>query len=518
MSFLIYVSQLFKVNRNFIWCLTILLFTSCYKYPSPEVDFIIKTAKTREFITQDFDNIEFINDKNLDLGFYKGRVFIKLEILNKKKPTSVIILCNDLINRNYRFYKLDNKEKSYRLIHDNIDSNNYDHRTYNFSKPNFRITLNTNEKSTYIISTLSDGRILQATPRLISDREFQSIRQQELVFDVIFYGAIIILLLINFFYSRMIKNDIYYFYVLYILFSCLMYLFVEGRLYGLGLSHHLIDHLMFLSIRLWIITSVLFAVRFLETKTTNPKFYRFIIIILFISVFIPTLYQLTFYNSSISHLHVTENLIGFMWIVLVFVTIILGLKKRKEKSVYYLISYSLLLIFIGLGLVDSHTTILPGDPFSYFKIGTIFEFAGFTYFIAVLVNKKLISREILELELMNKQKELEQKNKQLANNVDFVSVFKLLENSLERESDWEQFKVKFKELNPDFLNKLNTNHPSLTKSEIRLLTLIKIGYSQKEIADILNIAPDSVKKSRSRVRKKLNLPKDDKLTDYLDTL
>jgi two-component system, sensor histidine kinase LadS len=83
------------------------------------------------------------------------------------------------------------------------------------------------------------------------------------------------------------------------------------------------------------------------------------------------------------------------------------------------------------------------------------------------------------------------------------------------ESEWADFEVKFKLLNPNFISNLFDKHPDLTKSEIRLLILIRIGYSQKEIAEILNIAPDSVKKSRSRVRKKLNLGEDDALNSYL---
>jgi DNA-binding CsgD family transcriptional regulator len=86
---------------------------------------------------------------------------------------------------------------------------------------------------------------------------------------------------------------------------------------------------------------------------------------------------------------------------------------------------------------------------------------------------------------------------------------------LSTESEWEEFKLKLQELNPVFLEQLLVNHPDLSKSEIRLLTLIKVGYSQKEIANILNIAPDSVKKARSRVRKKLRLDEDITLNAYL---
>ena len=151
-------------------------------------------------------------------------------------------------------------------------------------------------------------------------------------------------------------------------------------------------------------------------------------------------------------------------------------KKRKLESIYYLISYSLFLVFISLGLIDSHFTLLPGDPFSYFKIGTVLEFIGFTYFITVLIKKKLQKTSDLEVELLeNKQKlhiaseELEEKSKQLnnkqgINKTDLVGISNILQNSFSTEAEWQDYLQKFKELNPTFLEQLlNPNRRRLSR-------------------------------------------------------
>ena len=91
-------------------------------------------------------------------------------------------------------------------------------------------------------------------------------------------------------------------------------------------------------------------------------------------------------------------------------------------------------------------------------------------------------------------------------------------NSFSTEAEWQDYLQKFKELNPTFLEQLLKGYPNLTKSEIRLLILMKLGYSQKEIASILFIAPDSVKKARSRVRKKMNLAENKNLKEVLAQL
>lgn len=82
----------------------------------------------------------------------------------------------------------------------------------------------------------------------------------------------------------------------------------------------------------------------------------------------------------------------------------------------------------------------------------------------------------------------------------------LLENSkILTESDWQQFKQRFKKVHPGFLTRLRRQFKDITESEERLALLIKCNLNSKEIANILGINPESVKKSRQRLRKKLRI-------------
>ena len=56
----------------------------------------------------------------------------------------------------------------------------------------------------------------------------------------------------------------------------------------------------------------------------------------------------------------------------------------------------------------------------------------------------------------------------------------------------------------DFQNRLKTKSPGLTAYEVRLCTYLRSSLSTKEIATLLNITPDSVKKAKHRLRKKLD--------------
>lgn len=56
-----------------------------------------------------------------------------------------------------------------------------------------------------------------------------------------------------------------------------------------------------------------------------------------------------------------------------------------------------------------------------------------------------------------------------------------------------------------FQTKLKHKFPVLTAYDIRLCTYLKANLSTKEIATLLNITPDSAKKAKHRLRKKLRI-------------
>jgi len=49
------------------------------------------------------------------------------------------------------------------------------------------------------------------------------------------------------------------------------------------------------------------------------------------------------------------------------------------------------------------------------------------------------------------------------------------------------------------------SYPEVSNNDLRLMSLLKMNLSSKEIANILNISVEGVKKARYRLRKKLNL-------------
>lgn len=81
--------------------------------------------------------------------------------------------------------------------------------------------------------------------------------------------------------------------------------------------------------------------------------------------------------------------------------------------------------------------------------------------------------------------------------------------------DTETFTELHKKIHPEFLSRLTSDYPDLTESQLRLAAYIAMGLSSKQIALALNIEYESVKKGRSRLRKRMNLPQGSSLESLL---
>ena len=80
---------------------------------------------------------------------------------------------------------------------------------------------------------------------------------------------------------------------------------------------------------------------------------------------------------------------------------------------------------------------------------------------------------------------------------------------------WVQFEAYFKNVNPQFFEKLTEQFPGITPAEIKLAAFLRLNLSTKEIASITFLSNESIKTARTRLRKRLQLSPDDNLVSFL---
>ena len=171
-------------------------------------------------------------------------------------------------------------------------------------------------------------------------------------------------------------------------------------------------------------------------------------------------------------------------------------------------------------------------------IGLLLSLIGF-YAIRQRMKSNKLEKEKVDAELEFKKKELTthalnlaRKNETLENLKSKAQELKETENTgmgynqlirsinfeLQDDNNWENFSRYFEEVHKDFNSNVKIKYPGVTSNELRLLALLKMNLSSKEIANILNISAEGIKKARYRLRKKLDLTTEDSLQDLVLSL
>lgn len=156
-----------------------------------------------------------------------------------------------------------------------------------------------------------------------------------------------------------------------------------------------------------------------------------------------------------------------------------------------------------------------------------------------------VERERVRLELENMQIEIESKNRELTSYTlhliqknellnELKSDLKNLRDRFTLDSkpkvaslvnriqvahdidrEWENFKTYFEGVHLGFFDNLKMSNPDLSTSDLKLCALLRMNLENKQIAAILDIAPESVKIARHRLKKKLNVDRDEDLSSFL---
>ena len=91
-----------------------------------------------------------------------------------------------------------------------------------------------------------------------------------------------------------------------------------------------------------------------------------------------------------------------------------------------------------------------------------------------------------------------------------------ISRNINLDEQWENFKVHFEEVHTGFFSRILQDYPSLSQTDLRLSAYLLINLNNKEIAQISNISPDSVRKRKQRLKEKLNLTKEQDIRTLLN--
>ncbi len=99
---------------------------------------------------------------------------------------------------------------------------------------------------------------------------------------------------------------------------------------------------------------------------------------------------------------------------------------------------------------------------------------------------------------------------------DIESINRMIETNFNSEQDWDNFILHFEKVHPDFFTRLKAHCDKLTNNNLRLCAYLRIGLSTKEICQILNVSPETIKSNRRRLKRLIGLSEEDSLNRFLE--
>lgn len=172
-------------------------------------------------------------------------------------------------------------------------------------------------------------------------------------------------------------------------------------------------------------------------------------------------------------------LISFLLLIVVILIFILNRRKLKLQASDFekkMMGFQLEKVVSEKKLHDTHNTL---DSYRTYLEEKNNQIEKLESEILKIKNRK-------ESQLRNQQGELEH----------------LLESHLMTEDSWLKFKATFRAERRALFDALIQDFPGITESQLRIVLLQNLGLNKVEIANMLGVTVDAVKKSKQRLRKK----------------
>jgi hypothetical protein len=99
-----------------------------------------------------------------------------------------------------------------------------------------------------------------------------------------------------------------------------------------------------------------------------------------------------------------------------------------------------------------------------------------------------------------------------------TKIKKAIKSNSINKNEWQIFEKNLMKSHEDFVHKLTETYPNLTSKDIKLCIYLRMNLASKEIAPLLNISYRGVELHRYRLRKKLQISKDENLNSIMINL
>lgn len=368
------------------------------------------------------DNYNSLKNKKLqtendDLGFTQNNFWTLTEIKNPTNRSLVYYLetarpITDLVE----LYLIDvvSGSISKQVSGDKIP---YSQRSFDNRKTIFKLEIGPQSSLKLFLHLQSDGEVIKVPVKLYSSENFiKQISKEQLIFGI-FYGILSIVSIIYFFFFFALREKIFLYYSLYVIFVGLLQFSLDGFFfqfitpYAGWFSNHAVLFIAIIAVFL----SGKYSELFLNIKANSKKIYflfntayGLLLLLLFCVVFIPSILLFSY---------VLVNVLTLLFLILIVYSIVYLYYKRKPVDSYF--SVGILFLILGFGIFILYNFGLI--PVTFFtqnssKLGTGLEVIFLSLSMANLIrNLKNEKNELNRLALARSEEMNELKSYFLSN-------------------------------------------------------------------------------------------------------
>ena len=376
-----------------------------------------KKLSINEVVKIDKKEFKLLKNENTDLGFTDDNYWLNFQVHNTiNEEIQYYIETSRPIVDVAIFYKV-NKDGTF-SIQKSGDLIPFKERTVSLRKTVFKINLLPNETGNYYIHLKSDGEVINAPVILRTPDNLISVASFEQIIFGFFYGILIIASILYFFFFYAMKERVFLYYSLYVLFIGLLQFSLDGYFYQFITPNS--GWLSNKSVLLFAIISGVFlgkyAQTFLQVKRVSKKLnflydllYFFSGSLLFLVIFVPTLFKFGY---------PLMNVLGLYLLILIISSLVVLYNKSKQFYTFFTLGILSLIVGFVIFILKNFSLL----PYNFItenssKLGTGLEVIFLSLSMASLIKTLKEDKEKLQSIALQKSEEMNEMKSYFLSNI-----------------------------------------------------------------------------------------------------
>lgn len=127
----------------------------------------------------------------------------------------------------------------------------------------------------------------------------------------------------------------------------------------------------------------------------------------------------------------------------------------------------------------------------------------------------LVQKKEFILKVKDELQQIQKSGREMVETTEIKKILRLLAEENKVNEEWEQFSIHFDKVHSNFLTVIKDRYPSINQQELKLCAYLIMNLSSKEVAQLMAISVRGVEISRYRLRKKLQIPTEMNLFEFL---